>query len=95
MMRKVVIKKSSTSVSVPKAASSQTLSECMIRCIATWCQDSVEYKYRLDGVVQMLISSCRAVSTVNDSRYRESMGDVTRSLLFQVWTTRFNFIMYG
>jgi len=59
--------------SVPKAGSSQTLSECMNRRIATWSKDSIEYKYRLDGVLQMLISSCRPVTMVDAAGYRESM----------------------
>jgi hypothetical protein len=51
----------------------QTLFECVNRRTATWSKDSLEYKYRLDGILQMLVSSGCPVTMVDEDDYRESM----------------------
>jgi len=59
---------------VPTATASQaqTISDCVNRRKISWSTDSIEYKYRLDGILQMLISSGRPVTMVDDADYRES-----------------------
>ena len=64
---------SDTSTAGSSQACSQTLVECVNRRTTTWSKDSQEYKYRLDGVIQMLISSGRPVTMVDEADYRESM----------------------
>jgi len=58
---------------VKPAVASQSLLDCVNKRSLQWSKDSLEYKYRLYGVLQMPISTGYPVTMVDEADYRESM----------------------
>ena len=55
------------------SGNAQTVASCFYRNITSWPMTSREYTYRLEGILQMLISSGGPVTMVDDEDYRESL----------------------